>query len=433
MPENDARRVSVPAPPEGGQRSPARPRRRTGAVLLVLAVVVLALGLGLHQRAKEREAAKAAVAPVVRPVPVTAATVTRKDVPVFLEGLGNVVALKTITVKTLVDGRLDEVLFKEGQFVKRGTALAQVDPRPFQAQLDQATGALARDEAQLKNARLTVQRDRQLLPGKLIAQQQLDTDEAATGQLEGTVQVDKAAIESARLNLEYAHIVSPIDGVTGIRQVDPGNVVHATDQTGIVILTQLDPIAVLFTLPQDELTPVAEEMARGTLSVEIYSRDGSSLLGQGQLALIDNQINQTTSTIRLKAVVANPRRLLWPNQFVNARLRLSVRKDALVMPSTAVQRGPSGSFVFVIGADDTVSVRPVQIDITQGDTSILASGLSAGDRVVVDGQNQLKAGSRVAAREAAKVAQNGKPPPPDPSARGAAGHGDKPGSAGTPR
>ena len=423
MPENEVRPVSVPKSAEGakGPSTPAKPRRRLGVVLVALAIL-LGLLYGLKERLATRSASKAAAGPpAVRPVPVTAAAVARRDVPIYLEGLGNVVAFKTVTVKTLVDGRLDEVLFKEGQFVKKGQVLAQVDPRPYQIQLEQGQGALARDEAQLKNARLTVERDRQLLPGKLIAQQQLDTDVAAAGQLEGAVLVDEATIAAAKLNLDYARIASPIEGVTGIRQVDPGNIVHASDATGIVLLTQLDPIAILFTLPQDDLTPVAEEMARGPLSVEVYSRDGSTQLGSGQLALIDNQINQTTSTIRLKAIAANPRRLLWPNQFVNVRLRLSVRKDAVVMPSTALQRGPNGSFVFVIGADSTVEPRPVQLDLTQGDTAIVASGVRAGERVVVDGQNQLKAGSKVVAREPAKVAANGKPPGDQAAPGGAAG------------
>ena len=385
----------TPEPPRAGGR-----RGRRVVVLVTLAVLVVGGLVALRAR-QTRSGAPPARAPdaQARPVAVAATTVSRRDVPIFLDGLGNVAAFKTVTVKTQVDGRLDQVLFREGQVVRRGQVLAQIDPRPFQIQLHQAEGALARDEAQLKNARLNVERDRQLVAQKLIAQQQLDADVALAGQLEGAVQIDKAAIETARLNLDYARITAPLDGVTGIRLVDPGNVVHASDANGIVVITQLDPISVLFTLPQDQLTPVAEQLARGPLPVDTYSRDGSVLLGSGQLALIDNQINQATSTIRLKAVVPNPRRLLWPNQFVNVRLRLTTHAGALVMPATAVQRGPSGAFVYVIGSDGAVALRPVELGAPQGDLAIVARGVQEGDRVVVDGQNQLKPGSRVVVRE----------------------------------
>jgi membrane fusion protein, multidrug efflux system len=405
-PAKPAAHRAEPATPE-----PAPPRRSSGrrgrAIALVAACVLLVGGL-IALRARGARQATGGASPArspdvqARPVSVSATRVERRDVPIFLDGLGNVTAFKTVTVKTQVDGRLDQVLFREGQAVRQGQVLAQIDPRPFQIQLHQAEGALARDEAQLKNARLNVERDRQLVAQKLIAQQQLDADVALAGQLEGAVQVDKAAIETARLNLDYARITAPLDGVTGIRVVDPGNVVHASDPNGIVVITQLDPIAVLFTLPQDQLTPVAEQLARGRMSVEAYSRDGSTLLGKGQLALIDNQINQATSTIRLKAIIPNPRRLLWPNQFVNVRLRLTTQAGALVMPATAVQRGPSGIFVYVIGSDSTVALRPIVLGSTQGDVAIVARGVQEGERVVVDGQNQLRPGSRVAPREAGR-------------------------------
>ena len=399
----------VPRGEESPEPAPAPPprtegRRRRRAVVLVLVAALLVAGILALRARRPGGGAPAARAPdaQARPVSVAAAPVARRDVPIFLDGLGNVTAFKTVTVKTQVDGRLDQVLFREGQIVRQGQVLAQIDPRPFQIQLHQAEGALARDEAQLKNAQLNVARDRQLVAQKLIAQQQLDADEALAGQLAGAVQIDKAAIETARLNLDYARITAPLDGVTGIRLVDPGNVVHASDANGIVVITQLDPIAVLFTLPQDQLTPVAEQLARGPLLVDAFSRDGSTLLGSGQLALIDNQINQATSTIRLKAIVPNPKRLLWPNQFVNVRLRLTTQAGALVMPATAVQRGPSGTFVYVIGSDSTVAQRPIDLGVTQGDVAIVVKGLQEGERVVVDGQNQLRPGSRVATREPGK-------------------------------
>jgi multidrug efflux system membrane fusion protein len=382
---------------------PARAPSRRWWFALVAVLVVGGAIWAVRGRTQSKSAApQAGPAAGARAVPVVAAAVTRRDVPIHLEGLGSVVASKTVTVRPQVDGRLDQVLFREGQAVRQGQVLAQIDPRPFQIQLLQAQGALARDEAQLRNARINVQRDRQLIAEKLIPQQQLDTDVAAVGQLEGAVEIDKAAIETARLNLDYARITSPIDGVTGIRQVDPGNLVHSTDTNGIVVITQLDPAAVLFTLPQDHLVAVAQELSRGPLAVDVTSRDGGVLLGSGQLSLVDNQINQATSTIRLKAVVPNPRRLLWPNQFVNARLQLKVRKGALVMPATAVQRGPGGTFVYVIGGDGTVAPRPVDVELTQGDVALVAKGLQEGERVVADGQNQLRPGSRVTVREPGK-------------------------------
>ncbi|HUL58848.1 MAG TPA: efflux RND transporter periplasmic adaptor subunit [Anaeromyxobacteraceae bacterium] len=381
-----------------------------GAVLLALAVAVWLV----RSRSGQGSAAggRPGEAQGQRAVPATVVAAARRDVPIWLEGLGNAVANRTVTVRSQVDGRLDAVLFREGQAVRQGEALAQVDPRSFQAQLLQAQGALARDEAQLRNAQINVARDRELVAQKLVAQQQLDTDLATAGQLEGSVQIDRAAIESARLNVEYARIVSPVDGVTGIRGVDPGNVVHASDPNGIVVVTQLDPIAVVFTLPQDQLGPVAEQQARGPLTVEAYARDGSTLLGTGKLEVIDNQINQTTSTLRLKAIFPNPRHALWPNQFVNVRLRLETRRDALVVPASAVQRGPNGTFVYLVGADDTATMRPISIAITQGDLALVAKGVDAGERVVVEGQSQLRPGAKVAPR----AAGGGAPPAGVPAA-----------------
>jgi multidrug efflux system membrane fusion protein len=387
-------------------------------VVAVAAVAAVVYGVRLRTKGERAANATKAAAAEARVVPVTVAPVVRRDVPIYLEGLGNVTASMTVTVKTQLDGRLDQVLFKEGQAVRKGQLLAQIDPRPYQVQLAQAEGALARDEAQLKNARLNVERDRQLVTEKLIAQQQLDTDTALAGQFEGTVQVDRAAIDSARLNLDYARITSPIDGVTGVRQVDPGNIVHAADAGGIVIVTKLDPIAILFTLPQDQLAPVLEEFRRvGTLPVDATSRDGSARLGSGKATLVDNQINQSTSTIRLKAELSNQGHLLWPNQFVNVRLHLSVRKDALVIPAMALQRGPAGPFVYVVGKDETVAARPVEVAITQGDSAVVASGVEADERVVTDGQNQLRPGAKVSAREAGQQKGKGPGTPSAESAR----------------
>ncbi len=380
---------------------------------LALAALAAALVLAARARSSRDPTPRAGAEPrASRAVPVVAATVVRRDVPVLLEGLGTIAAYRTVMVKPQVDGRLEQVLFREGQAVRKGQVLAQIDPRPFQIQLHQAEGALARDRAQLENARLNVARDRSLVAQKLVAPQQLDTDAAAAGQLEGAVQMDQAAIEAARLNLEYARITSPVDGVTGVRLVDPGNVVRTTDANGIVLVTQLDPVAVLFTLPQDELARLAAAMERGPLPVEALSRDGATSLGTGRLELVDNQINQATATLRLKAILPNPRRLLWPNQFVKARLLLDVRRGALVVPAAAVQRGPPGTFVYVIGPDDTVSPRPVQVETPRGELAVVERGLAEGDRVVADGHGQLRPGSRVAPREPAGASASAGPQGP---------------------
>jgi multidrug efflux system membrane fusion protein len=348
------------------------------------------------------DGAAAAEAQKERVIPVVAATVEKKDVPIFLEGLGNVTAYKTVTVHTQVDGRLDKVLFTEGQKVKRGEALAQIDPRPFQIQLHQAEGALARDTSQLQDNKINFERYQTLRDQKLVAQQQVDDARAAMGQFAGAIEIDKAQVEQAKLNLDYAHITSPLDGVTGVRQVDPGNIVHAADQTGIVVITQLDPIAVLFTLPEDDLPAVMDELTQHPLKVEAWSRDGAKLLADGTVQLIDNAINQATATMRLKAFFKNDPLKLWPNQFVKTRLLLTTRHDALLVPSTAIQRGPKGVFVYVIDPNNqTAQMQSVEIDLTQGEQTIIRKGLKPGDVVVTDGQSQLRPGAKVQARAAA--------------------------------
>jgi multidrug efflux system membrane fusion protein len=362
-------------------------------LLPVIALVLLPACKGTSDGAAAAEAQKERV------IPVVAATVEKKDVPIFLEGLGNVTAFKTVTVHTQVDGRLDKVLFTEGQKVKRGDALAQVDPRPFLVQLHQAEGALARDSSQLQDNKINFERYQTLRYQKLIAQQQVDDARAAMGQFAGAIEIDKAQIEQARLNLDYARITSPIDGVTGVRQVDPGNIVHAADQTGIVVITQLDPIAVLFTLPEDDLPAVMDELTQHQLKVEAWSRDGAKLLAEGTVQLIDNAINQATATMRMKALFKNDPIKLWPNQFVKTRLLLTTRHDALIVPSTAIQRGPKGVFVYVIDArNQTAQMQSIEIDLTEGEQTIIKKGLKPGDVVVTDGQSQLRPGAKVQAR-----------------------------------
>jgi multidrug efflux system membrane fusion protein len=375
----------------------ARPRRR----LWIVIVLALGAGAALWWRARESAPAPSAAAgrgPEARPVTVVVTTAARRDVPVFLEGLGTVTANKTVTVRSRVEGQLQSVVFKEGQAVKQGTLLAQVDPRPFAIQLHTAQAALARDTAQLRGARINLDRYTQVRKEKLIAQQQVDDQQTQVDQLAAQVRADEAQVESARLQLDYARITSPIDGVTGVRLVDPGNVVHVNDPNGIVIVTQLDPIAVLFTLPQDELSTVAEQMAKGTLGVAALSRDGQSELARGQVQLIDNQINANTSTIRLKASFPNPDRKLWPNQFVKARLLLTTRRGVLTVPAVAVQRGPKGTFAYVVGPDQKAAMRPLEVQGTEGELALIGRGLEAGDQVVVDGQSQLRPGALVAVK-----------------------------------
>jgi len=377
-----------------------RVRAWTTAGLGIL--VALIIGAVLRGRGNGQETAGGAkggrAGAAERVIPVVTADAAVRDVPVYLDGLGTVTAYKTVNIHAQVNGRLDKVSFREGQAVKKGEMLAQIDPRPFTIALHQAEATHARDEAQLAGAKRNLDRFIGVGAQRLIPQQQVDDQRALVDQLTGTVAADKAQIENARLQLDYARITSPIDGVTGVRLVDPGNLVSTTDANGIVVVTQMDPIAVLFTLPQDALPDVSREQANGPLKVEARTRDGGQLLADGELGLIDNLINTGTATMRLKAIFPNPQRLLWPNQFVKARLLLTVRKGALVIPAVAVQRGPQGAFVYVVGDDMRAVLRPVTVERIEGETAIVAKGLTAGDKVVSEGQNQLRPGARVQPR-----------------------------------
>jgi multidrug efflux system membrane fusion protein len=378
-------------------------RRSAWIVVGVCAVVALILVAVLRGRGNGEEAGGAAKggragAAADRVIPVVAVAAAVRDVPIYLDGLGTVTAYKTVNIHAQVNGRLEKVSFREGQAVKKGEPLAQIDPRPFAIALHQAEAAATRDEAQLAGAKRNLERFEGVGAQRLIPQQQVDDQRALVDQLTGTVAADRAQIENARLQLDYARITSPIDGVTGVRLVDPGNLVSTADANGIVVVTQMDPIAVLFTLPQDALPDVSREEAKGALKVEARSRDGGQLLATGELELIDNLINTGTATMRLKAIFANPDRLLWPNQFVKARLQLMVRKDALVIPAVAIQRGPQGAFVYVVGDDSRAAMHTVTVERIEGETAIVAKGLTAGDKVVTEGQNQLRPGARVQPR-----------------------------------
>jgi multidrug efflux system membrane fusion protein len=364
-----------------------------------LALVAVGALIGCAQRSPDAHAAaKDAPDGRDRAVPVAVAVAERRDVPVWLDGLGTVAAFQQVTVRPQVDGRLDKVLFHEGELVKRGQVLAQIDPRPFLAQLHQAEGALARDKAQLESGKLNLVRYQELIKGKFVGQQQVDDQAALVGQAEGAVAMDQAAIENARLQVDYARITSPLDGIAGVRLVDAGNLVRATDATGLVVITQIDPVAVFFTLPEDELPRVTAALARGEVPVEVRSRDDQALLGKGKLLVLDNQINTATATLRLKAIVPNPARALWPNQFVKARLLLETLTSALVVPTAALQRGPDEMFVYVVAPDQTAAAKPVTVTFSTGELAVLGAGVDAGAQVVVDGQNQLRPGTKLLIR-----------------------------------
>lgn len=330
-----------------------------------------------------------------RVVPVQVAAVDKKDLPIWLEGLGSVAAVQQVTVRPQVDGRIDKVLFTEGQAVKKGDVLIQIDPRPFLVTLHQAQGAYARDKAQLDTLRVNLKRYEGLKAQNLVAGQQVEEIAGQVGQYEGTVKIDLAQIESAQLQLEYAQVKAPCDGITGVRQVDAGNLIHQSDTNGLVVITQIDPAAVFFTVPQDQLGGIAQAQARGEVTVEVYSRDGATKLATGKLAVLDNQINQTTATLRLKALVPNPNRLLWPNAFVKARMLVETRKDAITIPTVAIQRGPQGTYVYTV--DDTKSAQmvPITVALSTGEVSVVSKGLAGGEKVIVEGQNQVRPGGKV--------------------------------------
>ena len=367
----------------------------TFGLFLAMIVGVLAIYVTSCSSDPKQQAAHAA-AP--RPVSVAVANVQRQDIPVYLSGLGSVVAFNTANIKSRVDGQIMRVLVKEGQNVRQGELLIEIDPRPFQVQLEQAQAQLSRDQSQLADAKLNLDRYTTLIPSGSIAQQQVDTQKALVGQLQGTLRNDQAQIDNAKLQIVYCHITAPFNGRIGLRQVDPGNIVHASDSNPMLILTQLQPIAVIFTLPEDQLPSVAQHMKKSTLEVDAFSRDDQTKLAVGRLLTIDNQIDPSTGTAKLKAVFDNKDSQLWPNQFVNADLLLETRKNATVIPAAAILRGPQGTFVYAVKPDKTVEARPVTISLAQGNLTAIGSGLAPGDIVVTDGQDKLQTGSKIEPR-----------------------------------
>ena len=340
----------------------------------------------------------AAASDASQAVPVVVATAHRGNLPVYFDGLGTVTAFNTVLVKSRVDGQIVKINFTEGQYVKQGDALVEIDPRPFQVQLEQAEGQLAKDQAQLRDAQVDYGRYQTLYKDGVIPKQQLDTQQAQVGMFDGSIKADQAAIDSAKLQITYAHITAPISGRIGLRLVDIGNIVHATDTNGLLVITQLQPISVLFSLPQDQLPDVVEKMHSGKpLEVEAYDRDNSEKIATGKLLTIDNQIDTTTGTYKLKAVFDNSKNELFPNQFVNVHLLIDTRKNVVLVPTTAILRGQQGStYVFAVNHNNSVSVRNVKVANTTGNMAGVSAGLSDGDVVVVDGQDKLKDGIVVA-------------------------------------
>jgi multidrug efflux system membrane fusion protein len=330
-----------------------------------------------------------------KPVPVTAGQVAVRDVPLYVIGVGTVQAYNTVTIQARVDGQLDSVDFREGQDVKAGDAIAHIDPRPFQAALDGALAAQAKDEATLANAKRDLGRYQDTAAKGYSSKQQLDTQASSVTSLAAAVQADQAAVENARVQLGYTTITSPIDGRTGIRKVDKGNIVHASDTGGLVVITQLQPISAIFTLPQDRLPAIAAAQAGEPLTVTAFARDNETELGQGVLELVDNQIDQTTGTIKLKARFDNPNKTLWPGEFVNIRLQVGTVHDGLTVDTRVIQRGPNGVYAYVIKPDDTVEMRTVEVGQEYRGQSVVTKGLAANERVVIDGQMRLQQGTKV--------------------------------------
>jgi membrane fusion protein, multidrug efflux system len=369
---------------------------------LIIAVCVALAGAGVMIWYWQTGAtARAQSEPTVPPrIPVETATAKRADVPIYVEGLGTVQALNAVTVRSRVDGQIQKISFVEGQRVKSGDLLVQIDSRPYQAQYDQTVAKRAQDEAQLANAKLDLERYATLLKTQAAPRQQVDTQRALIAQFEATIRADQAAIDAAKTQLDYASITSPIDGVTGIRQVDQGNIVHAADTNGIVLVTQIQPIAVVFTLPEKDLPRVTAAMAAGPVAVTAQSHDGQTELDRGTVLLIDNQIDRATGTLRLKVTFPNEHDTLWPGQFVNIRLLLTTDRNVLTVPPAAVQRGPDGLYAYVVKPDDTVEMRVLKVATDTDAVSVIDDGLAEGERVVTAGQYRLEPGARVQTTEA---------------------------------
>jgi multidrug efflux system membrane fusion protein len=386
---------------------PAAPVRtplwRRALWLAVLVLVIAGIAWWVHTRPAPQ--APGGRSGAGAPMPVVAAAAQKGDINVQLNGLGTVTPLATVTVRTQISGQLMRVAFQEGQMVKQGDLLAEIDSRPYEQQLANAQGQLTRDQALLANARIDLQRYRVLVAQDSIPKQQLDTQDSLVHQLEGTVISDQSQVDTAKLNITYCHIIAPVSGRVGLRQVDAGNYVQANDTNGLVVLTQLQPITAVFTLPEDSVPAVMKQLNAGaTLQAVAYDRSQTTKLATGKLATADNQIDTTTGTLKLKAQFDNTDSALFPNQFVNIQLRVETLHDETVIPTAAVQRGAPGTFVYLVKPDDTVTVQAIKLGPAEGEKVSVRSGLSVGDRVVVDGADKLKDGAKIALREASSGA-----------------------------
>jgi multidrug efflux system membrane fusion protein len=394
---NDTASQRSDAPPE----TLARTARRSRAVLAAVALVVLAIIAGgwwffANRNAQPSATSRGGFDPNAKPLPVVAAQALQGSIDVYLNALGTVTPRNVVTVRSRVDGQLMQVLFREGQLVKAGELLAEIDPRPFQVQLTQAEGQLAKDQALLNNAQLDLERYRTLLSQDSISKQQVDTQESLVRQYEGTVRADQGQVDNAKLQLVYSRVTAPISGVVGLRQVDPGNIIHATDTNGLVVITQLQPITVIFPIPEDNLPQVIARLKSGVaVAVDAWDRAQKTKLATGKLLTFDNQIDTTTGTIKLRAEFPNDDNALFPNQFVNIRMAAETRTGVTLVPSAAVLRGAPGTFVYLVNDDKTVTVAPVKLGAVQGETSAIDSGISPGDTVVVDGTDKLREGAKV--------------------------------------
>jgi membrane fusion protein, multidrug efflux system len=372
--------------------------RRPGTTKLLTIIAVLAVAAGGAVALTRTSAFRSTAAPQAPdappPVGVVAAPVQSHNVPIYLRGVGTVIAYNNVFVRSQITGQLVKISFQQGQQVKKGDVLAVIDPRPYQAQLDQAIANRDRDQAHLENAKIDYNRYTDLAKQKSIAQQLADSQKAIVDQLVAIIKSDEAIIESARVNLSYTSLTSPIDGVTGIRQIDIGNIIHPTDVNGLVDVTQIEPISLIFTLPEAEFVPIQERLSQGTITVFVDSQGGKQL-DQGKLNLVDNQIIQTTGTIRLRAEFPNQKHLLWPGQLVNARLLLDTRHDGLTVPASVVQQGPQGPYAYVINPDSSVAIRPIKVAQISEGQALIDSGLQANEQVVTDGQYKLQPGTHV--------------------------------------
>ena len=389
-----------------------KPRSRLRGLIILLVLLGLGLWLGWHFWPRHAPPAGGGNVPVrggqTPPQPVGATTIDKGDIRIILNELGTVTSLDTVTVLSQISGQLTEVGFQEGQLVKKGDFLAQIDPRPYQAALEQAQGTLAHDQGLLEQARTNLKRFQTLGRQDSIAQQQLDDQKYLVAQYTGTVQTDQGAVDNAKLNLAYCHIVSPIDGQVGLRQVDAGNYVQTRGTSGIVVITQMQPISVLFAVPEDNIADIIQRVRSGaTLSVEAYDRANVKLLATGTLGTVDNQIDTTTGTVKLRAMFANPDEQLYPNQFVNARLLVNTMQNTVRVPVQAVQRGEPGTYVYVINANNTVAVRPVKVGPTDGAYMAVLSGLQVGEKVVTDGTDRLRDGAPVIVPQPGQVRSQG--------------------------